>query len=97
MKLISLILIAALCSCSVVEPAWEGTKQGVNTVVDTGEELVSVVWTEGVYGIVTGTETLTTTVWNGGRDVFSGAIGTGENIVWGTYDFVTDPFSREDE
>ena len=43
----SLIVAALLCSCSVTQPVWEGTKEGVNTVVGTGEELVVSVWTGG--------------------------------------------------
>ena len=97
MKLLSLVCLAAFCSCSVVEPAWEGTKSGVNTVVGTGEDLVSVVWTEGVYGVVTGVESLSTTAWNGSRDLFGTGVGTVENTVYGAYDFVTDPFTGSDE
>ena len=79
MKQLSLILVAAfLCSCSVTQPVWDGTKEGVNTVVDTGEDLVVSVWT-------------------GGRDLVGNGVYAVEGAVVGTYDFVTGPFTSEEE
>ena len=98
MKLLYLGCFAAvLCSCSVVEPVWEGAKMGTNTVVNAGEDVVSTIWTEGVYGAVTSTEEITGAVWGGGKDLFGTGVGSGENAVYGAYDFVTDPFTADEE
>ena len=96
MKLISLICLAALCSCTVVQPAWEGTKQGASTVVETGENVVTWVWQEGVHGLLDGTEGVTTSVWGGSKSLFNTGIVAAEDTVYAAYDFVTDPFTGED-
>ena len=57
MKNLYLLLFAVfLCSCSVTQPVWEGTKDGVNTVVGAGEDVVASVWNGGkdVVGSVVG-------------------------------------------
>ena len=79
MKQLILILVATfLCSRSVTQPVWEGTKEGTNTVVSTGEDLVVSVWT-------------------GGKDLVGAGVGAVEGAVEGAYDFVTAPFTSEEE
>ena len=53
---ICLLLAALMCSCSVTQPVWDGTKEGVGTVVGTGEDLVVSVWGGGkdIVGSVVG-------------------------------------------
>ena len=38
---------SVLCSCSVVAPAWDGVKDGTETVVTTGEDVVVSVYQGG--------------------------------------------------
>ena len=54
-NLLLLTIIAAFSSsCTVVQPAWEGTKDGVNTVVGAGEEVLTSVWGGGKSLVATG-------------------------------------------
>lgn len=92
-----LMLVACLASCTVAQPVWEGTKEGVGTVVSTGEAVVSTVWQDGVHGVLGGAESLTSSVWNGTKDVVGSAVGAGEGAVNGAYDFVTGPFTSNEE
>ena len=46
-KLILLLSAVLMCSCSVTQPVWEGTKEVVGTGVGTGEDLVVSIWSGG--------------------------------------------------
>ena len=55
-NLYTILFAVSLCSCSVVEPVWDGGKDGVSTVVGVGEDAVVSVWTgsKDVVGSVVG-------------------------------------------
>jgi|19_taG_2_1085344.scaffolds.fasta_scaffold36972_2 hypothetical protein len=57
-KLLLLLGAMLMCSCSVTQPAWEGTKKGVSTVIGTGETAVSTIWNGGKELVGTGIETV---------------------------------------
>ena len=95
-KLLLTLGAMLLCSCSIAEPAWEGTKQGTNAVIGTGEDVVSWVWQEGVYGLVTGTEGVATSEWGGAKDLTNIGVVTAEDTVYAAYDFVTGPFTSDE-
>ena len=91
-----IIVATFLCSCSVAQPVWDGTKDGVNSVVETGESLVTTVWYEGVHSGLVGTEEIVTAGWKGTKNVIGSVVGAGEGAVNGAYDFVTDPFASDE-
>ena len=45
--LLGVFFLGGLISCSVVGPAWDGVKDGTNTVVTTGEDVVTSVYQGG--------------------------------------------------
>ena len=92
-----LMLVTCLASCTVAQPAWDGAKQGVNTVISTGEDVVSTVWQDGVLGVLGGAESLTTSVWGGTKNLVNTGVVAAEDTVYATYDFVTGPFTSDEE
>ena len=85
-----------MCSCSVAQPVWDGTKNGVNTVVETGESVVHTVWYDGVHGGINGAGDVVSSVWLGSKNLVGDGVGAVEGAVNGAYDFVTDPFSSDE-
>jgi len=61
-----------LLSCSVVQPAWDGVKNGTDTVVTTGEDVVTSVY-QGAKSLVVG-----------GVEAVEGTIEGGYNLVTDT-------------
>tara|TARA_R110000824_G_scaffold61487_8_gene163552 strand:- start:1065 stop:1373 length:309 start_codon:yes stop_codon:yes gene_type:complete len=61
-----------LLSCSVVQPAWDGVKNGTDTVVTTGEDVVTSVY-QGAKGLVVQ-----------GVEAVEGTVEAGYNLVTDT-------------
>ena len=95
-KLLLIIAAACFCSCSIAQPVWDGTKDGVNTVVETGEALAYTVWYDGVHVGIVGGEQLVTSVWTGGKNLIGDGVGVVEGAVIGAYGYVTDPFVSDE-
>ena len=68
---VGVLVGSMLISCSVVQPAWDGVKNGTSTVVGTGEEVVSNVYGGAKGLVVDGVEAVEGVV-NGGYDLVTG-------------------------
>ena len=68
---IGILVGTLLLSCSVVQPAWEGVKDGTGTVVGTGEDVVVNVY-NGAKGLVADGVGAVEGVVEGGYDLVTG-------------------------